>query len=67
MGIAIHPSEHVLQLSKADLLALPEGIGRFKGFYTRSGNFILMSSTRLLVDFAARYLHTGRDPVCSTR
>jgi hydroxyacylglutathione hydrolase len=47
-----HPKEHVLQLTKADLLALPGAIGRFNGFYTRSGSFIMMNSTRILVAFA---------------
>lgn len=48
-----HPREHVLQLTKEDLLALPIAVGRFNGFYTRSGNFIMMNSTRVLVAFAA--------------
>lgn len=62
-----HPSEHVLPLSKDSLLAMPEAIGHFNGFYTHSGNFILISPTRLLVDIAARYLHTDRHTVCSPR
>jgi hydroxyacylglutathione hydrolase len=61
-----HPNEYVLQLSKEDVLALPRAVGRFNGFYARSGKFILMSSTRLLFDFAARYLNVDRLPVCST-
>jgi glyoxylase-like metal-dependent hydrolase (beta-lactamase superfamily II) len=48
-----HPQEHVLQLSKDDLLALPEAVGRFNGFYTRSGNFILMNQIRVLIAVAA--------------
>jgi hydroxyacylglutathione hydrolase len=60
-----HPNEHVLQLSKDDLLALPGVVGHFNGYYTRSGKFILMSSTRLLIDLAAHYLRVGRSPVCS--
>ncbi len=44
-----HPQEHVLQLSKDDLLALPEAVGRFNGFYTRSGNFVLMNQIRVLI------------------
>jgi hypothetical protein len=48
-----HPQEHVLQLSKDDLLALPEAVGRFNGFYTKSGNFILMNQIRVLIAGAA--------------
>jgi glyoxylase-like metal-dependent hydrolase (beta-lactamase superfamily II) len=44
-----HPQEHVLQLSKDDLLALPEAVGRFNGFYTSSGNFVLMNQIRVLI------------------
>ena len=44
-----HPREHALQLTKNDLLALPQAIGSFNGFYTRSGNFLLMNPTRNLV------------------
>jgi hydroxyacylglutathione hydrolase len=48
-----HPKEHVLQLSKVDLLALPQAVGRFNGFYTRSGNFILMNQIRVLIAVSA--------------
>lgn len=48
-----HPKEHVLQLSKDDLLALPQAVGRFNGFYTRSGNFILMNQIRVLIAVGA--------------
>lgn len=48
-----HPQEHVLQLSKDDLLALPDAVGHFNGFYTRSGNFILMNQIRVLIVLAA--------------
>jgi hydroxyacylglutathione hydrolase len=47
-----HPNEHVLQLTKDDLLALPRAVGSFNGFYTRSGQFILINATRLLIAFA---------------
>jgi hydroxyacylglutathione hydrolase len=47
-----HPQEHVLPMTKDDLLALPAAIGSFNGFYTRSGNFILMNSTRILMAWA---------------
>jgi hydroxyacylglutathione hydrolase len=48
-----HPQEHVLQLSKDDLLALPEAVGRFNGFYTSSGNFILLNQIRVLIAVGA--------------
>ncbi|HEX7050756.1 MAG TPA: MBL fold metallo-hydrolase [Longimicrobiales bacterium] len=44
-----HPDEHVLQMTKADLLALPAAISDFNGFYTRSGGFVLMNSIRILI------------------
>lgn len=47
-----HPDEHPLQMTKNDLLALPAAIGKFNGFYTRSGHFILMNPMRLLVAVA---------------
>jgi hydroxyacylglutathione hydrolase len=48
-----HPHERVLQMTKDDLLALPGAINDFNGFYTRSGNFIMMNSTRVLVTEAS--------------
>jgi hydroxyacylglutathione hydrolase len=47
-----HPSEHVLQLSKSDLLALPAAIRSFNGFYTQSGQFLMMNSMRILTAMA---------------
>jgi hydroxyacylglutathione hydrolase len=47
-----HPNEHVLQMTKEDLLALPAAISSFNGFYTRSGNFIMINSMRMLIAFA---------------
>jgi hydroxyacylglutathione hydrolase len=44
-----HPHEHVLQMTKADLLALPAAVSNFNGFYTRSGKFLMMNSIRILV------------------
>jgi hydroxyacylglutathione hydrolase len=44
-----HPREHVLQLTKQDLLTLPTIIGSFNGFYTRSGMFVIYSQTRVLL------------------
>lgn len=48
-----HPHEQVLQMTKADLLALPAAISSFNGFYTESGHFILMNSIRILITLAA--------------
>ena len=44
-----HTHEHVLQMTKNDLLALPAAIRRFNGLYTKSGNFIMMNSIRILI------------------
>ena len=44
-----HPNEHVLQMTKDDLLALPAAIRSFNGFYSKSGNFIMMNSIRVLI------------------
>jgi len=41
-GSQYHPNEHVLQLSKDDLLALPEALRSFNGFYTTKGQFVMM-------------------------
>lgn len=51
-----HPNEHVLQLSKDDLLALPAAIRGFNGFYTTSRQFILIDSMHILILFAALVL-----------
>ena len=47
-----HPNEHVLQMTKDDLLALPAAIRSFNGFYARSGNFIMINSIRMLIVWA---------------
>jgi glyoxylase-like metal-dependent hydrolase (beta-lactamase superfamily II) len=44
-----HPNEHVLQMTKDDLLSLPALTSRFNGFYTRNGTFILMNSQRIFI------------------
>ena len=44
-----HPNEHVLQLTKADLLALPAAMRSFNGFYTQSGSFVMMNSIHILI------------------
>ena len=48
-----HPREHLLQLTKDDVLALPAAVHRFNGFYTTSGPFVMMNSLRML------YLYAG--------
>jgi hydroxyacylglutathione hydrolase len=52
LGSHYHPREHVLQLTKQDLLTLPAIIGSFNGFYTKSGMFVLYSQTRVLLALA---------------
>ena len=47
-----HPHEHVLQMTKDDVLALPAAVYRFNGFYTRSGQFLLINSVHQLIAFA---------------
>jgi hydroxyacylglutathione hydrolase len=47
-----HPGEHALGLTKDDLLALPAAVSSFNGFYTTSGNFIMLNSMRVLVAMA---------------
>jgi hydroxyacylglutathione hydrolase len=47
-----HPNEHVLQLTKDDLLALPAAVASFNGFYTQTGSFIMMDQIRILIAFA---------------
>jgi len=48
-GSHYHPHEHVLQMTKDDLLALPAILRSFNGFYTVRGNVIMMNSIRILV------------------
>jgi glyoxylase-like metal-dependent hydrolase (beta-lactamase superfamily II) len=47
-GSHYHPREHSLELTKDDLLKLPDGLEAFNGFYTRSGNLVMMNSIRVL-------------------
>lgn len=44
-----HPREHKLQLSKKDVLAFPDALGRYNGFYTHYGDFVLLDSIRILI------------------
>jgi hydroxyacylglutathione hydrolase len=48
-----HPDEHALEMTKADLLALPAAVSSFNGFYTKSGQFVIMNSMRVLIAMAA--------------
>jgi len=43
-----HPKEHVLQMDHDVLVALPEIIGQFNGFYTRFGMFVMVDQSRVL-------------------
>jgi hypothetical protein len=44
-----HPQEHVLQLTKEDLLALPAALRAFNRFYTVGGNFTMENSIHILI------------------
>lgn len=46
-----HPGEHALQLTKQDLLTLPEKIRGFNGLYTETGGVVMMNSIRILIWF----------------
>jgi hydroxyacylglutathione hydrolase len=48
-GSQYHPDEHVLQMTKNDLLALPAALHSFNGFYNVRGNLIMMNSIRVLI------------------
>jgi len=49
MGSQYHPREHVLQMTKQDLLSLPAVVSSFNGFYSKNGIFVLYSQTRILL------------------
>ncbi len=51
-----HPNEHVLQMTKDDLLALPAAIRSFNGFYTVRGKFTMENSIRILISLAVLVL-----------
>ena len=48
-GSQFHPNEHVLQMTREDLLALPAVVRNFNGFYSKSGIFVMMNSMRILM------------------
>jgi hydroxyacylglutathione hydrolase len=51
-----HPHERALEMTRADVLALPAALDRFNGFYTESGSFIMMDQMRILIAEAAAVL-----------
>jgi hydroxyacylglutathione hydrolase len=48
-----HPDERVLQLTKADVLALPAALRSFNGFYTHTGDFVIVNPIRNLIVVAS--------------
>jgi hydroxyacylglutathione hydrolase len=48
-GSQYHPHEHVLTMTKGDLVELPNDIERFNGIYTRHGQTIMINQTNALV------------------
>ena len=53
LGVHHHPNERALQLSKEDLLGLPEIVSGFNGFYGEHGIYILENQNRVLAALAA--------------
>jgi hydroxyacylglutathione hydrolase len=51
-----HPDEHVLQLTKDDVLKLPAAVRSFNGFYTVRGQFTMENTMRILISFAVLIL-----------
>jgi hydroxyacylglutathione hydrolase len=47
-GSSHHPNEHVLPLSKQDLLELPARVAKFNGLYTQDGMFVMFNQYRML-------------------
>jgi hydroxyacylglutathione hydrolase len=47
-----HPDERALQLTKADVLALPAALRRFNGFYTQTAGFVIENPIRNLIAVA---------------
>jgi glyoxylase-like metal-dependent hydrolase (beta-lactamase superfamily II) len=56
MGATYHPHERRLELDKADLLALPEALARFNGFYSRHPDFAITHPVRNLAALGASVL-----------
>lgn len=53
MGATFHPNERRLELAKADLLALPDALADFNGFYSRHANFVITNPVRNLAALGA--------------
>jgi len=47
-----HPDEGPLQLTRADVLALPAALRKFNGFYTETGSFVIENPLRNLLAVA---------------
>ncbi len=56
IGSHYHPREHVLQLTKQDLLALPGIVSTFNGFYSQSGMFVMYNQSRILEGIGLTFL-----------
>lgn len=48
-GSSFHPHERPLQLTRQDLMALPEIVNGFNGFFSRRGTYMLMNQNRILL------------------
>jgi hydroxyacylglutathione hydrolase len=51
-----HSHEHVLEMTKDDVLALPAAVRSLNGFYTVEGKFIMEDSMRILIAFTVLVL-----------
>ncbi len=47
-GSNYHPHEHVLELTKQDLLGLPAMVAHFNGFYAQDGMYVMFNQFRVL-------------------
>jgi glyoxylase-like metal-dependent hydrolase (beta-lactamase superfamily II) len=48
-GSQYHPGEHILPLTKADLLRLPDALAKFNGFDSEADGFIMMNQMHNLI------------------
>jgi hydroxyacylglutathione hydrolase len=51
-GSHYHPNEHLLEMARGDLIALPAAFDSFNGFYARHPNYILTNPIHNLVALA---------------
>jgi hydroxyacylglutathione hydrolase len=56
LGVHYHPNERALQLSKEDLLGLPNIVSGFNGFYGEQGLYVLENQNRVLMALAAAFI-----------